>query len=86
MRGIFRSCSGWRARQISGAMPWRVLKKWESRQAEAKPVFRAIRPSGSVVVRRSFSTAANLLGVKFLDHIILGAGDAFLSLAEFADE
>ena len=30
--------------------------------------------------------AANLLGVKFLDHIILGAGDAFLSLAEFADE
>ena len=30
--------------------------------------------------------AANLLGVKFLDHIILGDGDAFLSLAEFADE
>ena len=29
--------------------------------------------------------AADLLGVKFLDHIILGSGDAFLSLAESAE-
>ena len=30
--------------------------------------------------------AADFLSVPVLDHIILGAGDAFLSLAEFADE
>lgn len=34
----------------------------------------------------TLQSAAKLLGIKFLDHIILGAGDAFLSLAEFADE
>ena len=39
-----------------------------------------------IAVTEKLREAANLLGVKFLDHIILGAGDAFLSLAEFADE
>ncbi len=39
-----------------------------------------------IVLTEKLREAANLLGVKFLDHIILGDGDAFLSLAEFADE
>ena len=34
----------------------------------------------------TLQSAARLHGAKLLDHIILGAGDAFLSLAKSADE
>ena len=50
-------------------------------------------PSGNLTPSRAdidatekLREAANLLGVKFLDHIIIGSGDTYLSLAELADD
>ena len=50
-------------------------------------------PSGNLTPSRAdidatekLREAANLLGVKFLDHIIIGSGDNYLSLEELADD
>ena len=50
-------------------------------------------PSGNLTPSRAdidatekLREAANLLGVKFIDHIIIGSGDNYLSLEELADD